>query len=175
MHIPTSILRYTLIVLVVVLLGILLWWYFFLGVKQDTLETTDAARGAGVAAPSFGGPAGSTYGNIVSSVESSAQENAVASTTEAVPNLWQITKAPVAGANFIQYGTTSTAVRFVERGTGYVLEANPETGVLTRITNTLIPRVYQTLLGANGSIILRSLDETGARRTPIELARARAP
>ncbi len=159
-RIPTSLLRYTLILLVVLLFGILLWWYFFLGAKQDSLEATDDGRGAGVEAPSFGNAIGSTYGNIVSSIgaaisNTSEEEPAAPQTT---PPLWHAAKSPVAGASFILNGTT-TAIRFVERGTGYVLEANPETGELTRITNTLIPRVYEAYVGANGSLILRSLDE----------------
>lgn len=156
-----SIFRYLLLTLIVLLLGALVWWYFFLGAKQDSLEAIDAGRGSGVAAPSFGNAIGSTYDNIVSSI-SSLVTKATGKPEESstVPRLWQVTKTPVAGASFIQHGTSS-AIRFVERGTGYVLEANPETEALARLTNTLVPRVYEALIGANGSIILRSIDDTG--------------
>lgn len=157
----TSILRYVLLALVILLLGLLLWWYFFLGAKQDSLATIDAGRGAGITPPSFGDTVGSTYGNIVSSIPSVASNTNTNESVEgsALPRLWQVTKTPVAGANFIPLGASST-LRFVERGTGYVLEADPEKGVLRRITNTLIPRVYEALVGVNGSIILRSIDES---------------
>ena len=56
-------------------------------------------------------------------------------------------------------------VRFVERGTGYVIEANPRNGAIVRFTNTLVPRVYEAQIGRNGVVILRGVSDTGAVMT----------
>jgi hypothetical protein len=75
------------------------------------------------------------------------------------PQLWHISKVPVAGAAF--FTTTGTVLHYVERGTGYVFEANPTTGTITRLTDTLIPKTYEALFSKNGHIYLRSLAANG--------------
>jgi hypothetical protein len=68
----------------------------------------------------------------------------------------------VARGEFAKGSTTPSTVRFVERGTGYVLDADPVSGTLARLTNTLVPRVYEALVGPNGVVVLRGFDdETG--------------
>ncbi|RJQ34930.1 hypothetical protein C4556_01470 [Candidatus Parcubacteria bacterium] len=163
----SKILRYTLIGVIVLSLAGLLSWYFFLRNQGDVLRTQDEGRGAGIAPPSFGGIIGSTYDNIVESISSLANGNSAEAPAQP-PRLWQITKTPVAGMGFVspEFGTASSTarnvlytVRFVERGTGYVFDANPASGALTRLTNTLVPRVYEAFVGINGTLILRGLDE----------------
>lgn len=157
----TKIFRYFLIASIIAVLLALLSWYFFLRSQERALFATDTARGRGSAPPLFGGIFGSTYENIVAN-SSDVEGGTSASSTATVPRLWQITKTPVAGAGFMQ-GTvgTSSTIRFVERGTGYILEADPGSGGLARLTNTLVPRVYEALIGANGAVILRGVNETG--------------
>ncbi len=67
---------------------------------------------------------------------------------------------PVAGMSFIQSGK-SELLRYVERSSGYIFDADPETGLVTRLTNTLVPKVYEALFTHNGKIIERSLDDAG--------------
>ena len=71
------------------------------------------------------------------------------------PRLVRISAAPVAGAAFIT--GTSTRVRYVERATGYVFEAEALTGTSVRITNTLVPKVYEAHIGGDGLIIQRTV------------------
>jgi hypothetical protein len=151
-----TILRYVLIATVALILIGLGWWYFFLNAKEESVHNADAGRGAGLNAPSFGSAIGSTYENILSSLANLAGP-AAESGKGALPRLSQISKTPAAGMGFTG-GGTSTMLRFVERSTGYVLEAAPETGVVTRLTNTLIPRVYEAKVGRNGNILDRFID-----------------
>ena len=76
------------------------------------------------------------------------------------PQLWHIGEQPVAGQLFV--GTsTSLRLRYVERASGHVFEADPETGKIIRLTNTLLPKIYEALLTENGHVFERSLDAGG--------------
>ena len=162
-----TILRYTLIALAILIAIGLAWWYFFLNSKGETQRETDAGRGAGQDAPSFGSAIGSTYDNILSSLATLAG-NADGEGTMTPPRLLQVSKTPTAGLGFLGISppsrnasdgqSTSTALRFVERSTGYVLEVLPQSGVVTRLTNTLIPRVYEAEVSRDGLVIERFLD-----------------
>jgi len=166
----TKIFRYVLIASIVAVLLALLSWYFFLRSQESALFATDTARGTGVAPPSFGGLFGSTYENITANT-SDFEAGASASSTAITPRLWQITKTPVAGAGFMSStAEASSTIRFVERGTGYVLEAEPGSGKLARLTNTLVPRVYEALIGENGAVILRGVNDAGFITTSAGLA-----
>ena len=171
-----TILRYSLIALVVLIVIGLAWWYFFLNSKGETVRETDAGRGAGQDAPSFGSAIGSTYDNILSSLATLAG-NADGEGTTTPPRLLQVSKTPTAGLGFTGSGLpaaagatqagASTALRFVERSTGYVLEVavhpadgGAKSGVVTRLTNTLIPRVYEAKVSRDGRVIERFLDGT---------------
>ncbi|OGG67614.1 hypothetical protein A3C21_00350 [Candidatus Kaiserbacteria bacterium RIFCSPHIGHO2_02_FULL_59_21] len=163
-------LRYILAAAIVVMLAALASWYFVLRAKQETIARGDAARGGEIAAP-FGGIVGSTYENIISSFSSSAADEK--GSEAGLPRLSQVSKAPVAGAAFVGSGPpaapsaalsgASARLRFIERATGYVLEASLETGALARRTNTLIPQVYEGIVMPKDRVILRSIDaESGA-------------
>src|SRR3990167_8783253 len=152
----TTILRYALVALAISIVIGLAWWYFFLNAKGVAVEEADAGRGAGLNAPSFGSAIGSTYDNILSSLATLAG-NADGEETPPPPRLSQVSKTPTAGLGFTG-NSTSTALRFVERSTGYVLEVEPKTGVVARLTNTLIPRVYEAEVARDGRVIERFLD-----------------
>ena len=160
-----KIVRYALIAVIVVALIGLLSWYFFLRAEGGALRARDEGRGAGMPPPSFGNVIGSTYGNIVENISSLVGGGEKSDATAAPARLWQITKTPIAGMGFVPRGelakgsTTSSTVRFVERGTGYVLDADPMSGTLARLTNTLVPRVYEALVGPNGVVVLRGFDD----------------
>src|SRR3989338_7232108 len=152
----TTILRSALVALAISIVIGLAWWYFFLNAKGAAVEEADAGRGAGLNAPSFGSAIGSTYDNILSSLASLAgNTDGEGATTPA--RLSQVSKTPTAGLGFTG-NSTSTALRFVERSTGYVLEVEPKTGVVARLTNTLIPRVYEAEVARDGRVIERFLD-----------------
>jgi len=154
MNLVSKMLRWFVLVFVITTISGLAGWYFFLREEQDTLDATARARGAGQIAPTFGDSFGSTYGNIVGT---GTAGTATSAPQGPLPRLYQVTRAPVAGMTFITTAST-TKLRFVERSTGYVLEIDVSTGVLTRLTNTLNPRTYEAMLSKNNNVIQRTDD-----------------
>ncbi len=152
-----TILRYTLIATIIVILSALAGWYFFLKEERGTIAEADAGRGVGLPQP-FGGAIGSTYENIVSSF-STFIGGIVESGGSKRPRLSQVGKSPTAGHGFVG-SATSTRLRFVERGSGYIFAVSPETDALERVTNTLVPRTYEALV-AGDHVIMRGVDEGG--------------
>jgi len=159
----TPTLRYILIGAIVVIIFGLGGWYFFIRAKQAGIETGDAGRGLGEA-PSFVSRVGSTYENIVSTLTETFTGERESGSEFERERLSQVSKTPTAGAGFVGSGT-STRLRFVERGTGYVFDFTPETGALERLTNTLVPRTYEAHIGASGRMITRSEEEDGSFST----------
>lgn len=159
MHRINSIFRWTAFALIILVLIALAWWYFFLRAQQASVATANAGRGAGTDAPTFSSPTGSTYGNAA---QNFTERDAADGQAKATPaELWEVNATPTAGMGFTGSGS-STRLRFVERSSGYVFEADPATGKLVRLTNTLVPRVYEAQVASDGSVLERTLNETGA-------------
>ena len=147
-------LRYALIAVVAIIVVALFSWYLFLRAKGNALTESDARRGAGSVQPS-GGLVGSTYENIVSSLGTRITGESEA--TQGEERITQASKTPAAGIGFVTSGTT-TVIRFVERSTGYVLEKKSGRSSLERLTNTLLPQAFETIVMRNGRVIVRSLE-----------------
>lgn len=145
----------------------------FLGSRGSTSANAGASSGAAAQEFGVGGSsAGSSaflrllgIGNNSAAVAGSpTTPGATAETTpeaqKKAPRFWRVSAAPVAGASFMS--GTSTRLRYVERGTGYVFDVDAVTGDITRITNTLTPRVYEAYFGGSGLVLQRILEEGGA-------------
>lgn len=161
MNAALSALKYVLIGLTVAMFVGLVAWYLFLHVKQGAITQTDAARGAGAPAP-VSGSFGSTYQNIIAGLSGSftAVSSAVQSTsTSTQPRLWHISITPAAGFGFMSVSASSSPkVRYVERSTGYVFDADADTRTIERVTNTLTPQVYDASVSVDGRIVERTLE-----------------
>src|SRR3989344_5190575 len=149
-------LRYTSMAAIVIILGALTFWYFFIQAKQEKVTREDEARGAGLAPPSLGSIVGSTYENIISSLSTLVSGDGGPESGK-LPRLSQVGKTPTAGLGFVG-NASSTRLRFVERSTGYIFDVDPKTGALERLTNTLIPYVYEAVVTQRG-VILRGVGE----------------
>jgi|GEM_PF-1013825 len=157
-------------------------WYLFLRNETTAIEGEASARGFAVGIPAFLGSRGSTAENQSGTAEnigtgSSAfarllgfgkplegekadgaadGEAAKAESERRAPRFWRVTLSPVAGASFTT--GSSTRLRYVERASGHVFDADPRTGNVTRITNTLTPRVYEAFVG-NDTVVQRVLED----------------
>lgn len=152
-------LRYTALA-AIALIGIGLGvWYFFLQSQKALQTQLDEGRGFGENVPAFFGAPGSTQANLQEGART--QENGAQS---APARLWQAHPTPVAGAIFITKNG-ETLLRFIERSSGQILEANVQSGEVTRLTNTLMPAVQEGFLTKDGGAILRFLDEAGSIAT----------
>ena len=160
MQVNKKILGYSFVLLAAFMLAGLAGWYFFLNQQTQTISTTDTARGLGTSDSSFQSAVSNTYDNIVSEITSLVTGTSTPTQGDsAPPQLWQITKMPVAGMAFAGTGS-STKLYFAESSTGYILTADPQTGVLGRLTNKLFPKTQGVVFGQD-AIVLRSVDEGG--------------
>ncbi len=158
-----TIIRYVLIAVVVVMLSALGGWYFFLKKESASIVEVDAGRGAGLS-ETFGAPTGSFYQNIVSNL--STFVGGVQNNDKRPAQLLQVGKTPTAGYGFVDLAST-TRLRFVERGSGYVFDVTPETGLLERRANTLVPRTHEALITRSGRVVMRGLDERDVVTTAV--------
>ncbi len=150
---------YSAAAILVIVLGALVGWYFF--VRSQVAQTTqdDAARGFGDAA-SFGSVIGSALENLTGGAFGTAGTNGAATPQEGkpAPRIWVINRTPVAGFGF---DASSTRLFYAERASGNILRADPSKTFTERLTNTLLPKIYEALFARDGAVVLRSLSDTG--------------
>ena len=145
----THFVQFVLAALIVMILGGLVGWYVFVQRAIDSTTANDNARGFNTD-PTFGSQTGSFLQNAS---EAGIAESAPNS---AAPRLWRVAANPTAGAGFI---ASTTRVCFVERSSGNVLTADPATQAIARLTNTLIPQVYEAYFSSGGAVALRSIKD----------------
>ena len=150
-----TIVEYILAVVLVLMLGSLAGWYFFLRTQTETTIAQGIARGFGIAIPE--GNAGGDAPGVSSRTGAGASPE---QQTQRPAQLWQVEQGPVAGYAFVSAGG-NLRLRYVERANGYVFEADPGTGLRTRVTNTLMPKIYEAFLSENGHVFERSVDPVG--------------
>jgi hypothetical protein len=137
-------------------------WYFFISRQTANLGEIGEARGFAVGVPSFTGSRGSTSENIASGFADAPPEEEAE--PQRPPRLWRVSTSPVAGAGFVSVASTSV-LRYVERSTGHVFDVDPMTGIVTRRTNRLIPKVYEASVGKGDTIVARTITDEGERET----------
>jgi hypothetical protein len=157
-RIPTTI-RLIIGGVIVLMLGGLAGWYFYLHSAESSSSALSTARGLGVAAPSFEGTAGSTQANQAIAAQIFDTAPAGSSGTSS-SELWEVDRSPVAGMGFVT-SETDEHLYYVERGNGYVFSAHPSTDETVRVTDTLMPKIYEALFADDGSVIERSIDTSG--------------
>lgn len=98
----------------------------------------------------FGSNTNSNTEPVVTTNDSSNDNQGKPSSPEVEPKLRKISGDSVAGEVVFNNGTT-TIVRFVEKGTGNVYEARSGTTEINRLTNTTIPKIIRAFWLPNGS------------------------
>jgi len=74
-------------------------------------------------------------------------------------NLFRLSNTPVAGAVIIDK-EDQTVVRYVDRATGHIYDANLATLEKTRVTNNTLPKIYEAYFRSDGNaVLLRSLKD----------------
>jgi hypothetical protein len=87
-----------------------------------------------------------------------------------LPKLRKLSDTPVGGmsasttrvksTNLINKYTDTTIVRFIDRGTGHIYEANDTDQTINKISNTTLPKIYESYWNKNSNnFILRYLKE----------------
>jgi len=161
-----TIIEYVLAVILVLILGGLAGWYFFLRTQTKTITSQSAARGFDTAIPqgNADGVSGLSPTGVSPSTPAQSSSPQTSTPAQRPPQLWHVETKPVAGQTFVGSGG-GLRLRYVERASGYVFEADPATGQFLRLSNTLLPKVYEAVLTENGHVFVRSLDSGGSITT----------
>lgn len=144
-----------LIILVLVVLGGGAYWWFVLSPEPPVVEDVDPI-------PENPFPFSTTtpIGNI-----DTASTTADTTSTEPLPQLYQITTEPVAGFTLFLEEDTGEYVRFMTKNTGHVFETQPGSRILSRLSNTTIPGAVHTYFVNNGSALLAQYINGGVVQT----------
>ncbi len=118
--------------------------------------------------PTEGSPFGSGEGSNIQALNPSF-EGEVATlpgiTKEEKGGLFKLSSTPVAGFIALTRASSTTVVRYVERGTGHIFDATlPTTAgssfAKKRVTNNTLPQIYEAYFQAGGNTVLfRSFDK----------------
>ena len=140
------------------MLGGLVGWYVYLHSQESVTTASDAARGLNTVTPSFGGSTGSTNKNqlIATGLNSGGTGQHATSSSP----LWKVDSLPVAGMGFV-VSSSSQKLYYVERANGYIFAADTNARSVTRLTDTLMPKVYEAMVSTDGGIVERSIDDSG--------------
>ena len=154
-------LKYFLITAITLVVFGLAAFYLILNKEKKTITENDVARGY---TPSFETtPKAGT--STVSSVNTTENSDRAEETTPKTPQrLWQVSKSPIAGIGFVGNATSST-FNFAERSSGYIFAAEPKAGSVVRLSNRLLPKIYEAFFDETGGIILRSANQNGTITT----------
>ncbi len=157
--------------ILVATIGGLLGWYVFISGASRSLDTANTGRGFSEPTPTFSAQGGSMRQNFVTFFDTTLRTiitgqtaSSTQETTAVAPQLWLVSSVPSTGpAVFTKtIGTSSVEMlHFVERPSGNVFEVPLSGGTPTRVTNTLIPRVYEAVWLDNDSLVIRHADEGG--------------
>ncbi|MCE9541774.1 hypothetical protein K8R03_04445 [Candidatus Kaiserbacteria bacterium] len=151
MRTTSHIVQFILAAVIVIAVGGLTGWYYFIHHQIANTAASDAARGTNT--PSFGGSTGSTFQNSSGSIGTdTTDQNESSSGQKAAPQLWHVTKSPVAGFGF---ASTTPGLYYAEVSSGNILQADPRTSANDRLTNTLMPKVYEAHFSTDGSAVFR--------------------
>lgn len=143
------------VILLLIIVGAIYWYLFFYGkgtpvTPIDVNPPTNGFRPLNGGFPTNNGTSTSDNGNFGTSTDQQITE------TTPMPALRLLSNTPIGG-----YGASTTAnttvVRWVDRGRGNVLEARGDSLEITTLSNTILPRTYQSVWNKNISAFIGSL------------------
>jgi hypothetical protein len=113
------------------------------------MQTDAIAHGLGFT-PSFSGTTSAFPQNMAST--SVATDTPMTPVATPAPRLWHVGPSPVAGYTF---ASSSVQIFFVDTASGNLERANPQTSLIERLTNTLMPKIHEALIAPDGATVLR--------------------
>jgi hypothetical protein len=147
-------------VIIIVLITAGLYYWFFL---HNTISPTDTPTTGGETFNPFNRSGGTTT-NIPSSnvTTGGITSQPVINTDSKIPLLRHLSVTPIGG--FMASSTaSSTLARYVDRGAGHIFEATSISPDIPKISNTTIPRVYDSFWNKNmTAAVLRYMKEDGS-------------
>ncbi len=138
------------VILLFLLVGI---WYFFIRTSDNPVaQTINNVL-----------PFGDGGENLPFSVTDKDPNNPFGTDSAGRPiaKLFQVSSLPVAGAvGIIKDG--ETIIRYTERGTGHIIDADPDTLAKVKISNTTMPKIYEALWTPDGNSVLHRTTRAGS-------------
>ena len=144
------------------------YWYLMISTPADIIVTGDDVTPSGFIP--FNRPSTNTGGTNVGTSTGSGDNTATTSSTAEpvpIPVLRLLSNTPVGG-----YGASSTKdttnVRWVDRGRGNIYESDQNTLDIKTLSNTILPRVYESIWDKNLNAFLGTLlNEDGKTTTTV--------
>ncbi len=141
------------IALVILILAALGWRYFSAPAKAPTGDApgTSSANlfpfGQGATKPAA---SASTATQAADSTSNSIDLSSLANQ----PKLRKLSSEPSMGGAFVLVGSTTLAVRFVDKATGHIVDAPVDGTAQTKVSNVTIPQVREVLWGDKASSLV---------------------
>ncbi len=149
-------------VLILVAMALGAYWYFLMGPVQTSSPATSASNSTsgGFQPLNRGGNGQTASGSSTANASSTTASASVMTTSAPLATLRLLSSAPVGG-----YGASTTAkttvVRWVDRGRGNVYEASYDSSAITTISNTVVPRIYESVWNKNLTAFIGSIFQDG--------------
>jgi len=148
----------------IVILGAL-FWFFSSQTEQQNTPIVEERGFFDTVFPFRSSP--DSQGDQLSDNEPSGQRDL---RNESAPRLRQVSSAPTSGAVVIEKeveeGLFVPVIRYVERASGHIYDAETETLYKEKVSNVTIPEIYEALWFSNGErVLLRSLNEQNVVET----------
>lgn len=139
----------TLVIFVLMLFGFIYYYFFLRDVTPEIAPGTDETTGL------FPSGQGTTTGSTGTPGGTEETENVL------VPKYRKISQKPISGAvvTTIKDDKKGNVIRYMDKATGHIYETWTKSTEQERISNTTIPKVYETFWNVSGdSFVARYLD-----------------
>ena len=139
------------IIFILSLLGGGYYWYFYVKTSPTDTSSLNNSSKSGFSPFSRDGVASKPATNPVQNdTEASTTPETTETTPYRAPKLRQLSTMPVAGIS-ASSTKSSSIVRYVDRGTGHIYEANDQSLDIKKISNTTLPKIYEAYSNKNGT------------------------
>ncbi|MFA6554442.1 MAG: hypothetical protein WCS89_02945 [Candidatus Paceibacterota bacterium] len=140
------------VIILLLVVGGIYWYLFFYGKGNPITPVTNPPDGFSPLSNGFPVSNGTSTNNN----NNGGEQGQPISNTEPIPSLRLLSNTPIGG-----YGASTTAsttiVRWVDRGRGNVMEAKGNSLTIDTLSNTILPRTYQSVWNKNISAFIGSL------------------
>jgi hypothetical protein len=136
-----------------IFIGLVVFWFYYLRPAREAGTTGGSAPTTGFV-PFGGAPSGGQGGGVKNPAQNNTYNDIP--TDVKIPTLRLLSATPVGG-----YGATTTAsttiIHWVDRGRGNIIEARGDSLDITTLSNTLLPKTYESTWGRDGTSFIGSI------------------
>ncbi|MFA6315492.1 MAG: hypothetical protein WC648_03960 [Candidatus Paceibacterota bacterium] len=153
--------------LLIVIMAGLAYWYFVFN-KSDNADPVTIDTGDDTAngfMPLNGDPSITPdFGTGNDDIRATPETNSATPTSATIPTLRLLSNTPVGGYGALTTATT-TIIRWVDRGRGNIFEVNTLKNDVVTLSNTVLPRVYDSIWNTNLTAFIGTLISSDSSKT----------